>query len=364
MGRLAPLDWMRGLVMVLMVVDHASIAFNGGRVAEDSAVLYHGGALPLAQAMLRWITHLCAPTFVFLAGTALALSTQARAARGESAWSIDRHLLIRGVFILLLDVVWQSRLASRTMLLQVLYAIGISIVAMVPLRRLHPRLLLGIGVAWFLIGELVTRAVWDVSNPVPGFVVAALVGVYYTDPIHILYPALPWLAMMMMGWAFGVFLRDREAPPIRQLVQGGLSALVVFVIVRGWNGYGNLGLLRLDDSVAQWLHVSKYPPSLSFASLELGLMALCLAGLFVAARYVAVRERGPLLVFGQTALFFYLLHFPLVFVLALARHGEIGAAGMTETLLASVAVLVVLYPVCLGYRRLKRAYPTSVLQYL
>ncbi len=364
MARLAPIDWMRGLVMVLMAIDHASVVFNGGRIAGDSAALYDGSALPLAQFLTRWITHLCAPTFVFLAGTALALSTESRLARGESASEIDRHLLIRGTFIVLLDVVWMTTLASRTLLLQVLYAIGFGIVAMVPLRRLRPTVLFGAGISWFMVGELVTRAVWDVSDLAPNFVVAGLVGIYRYQGIAIMYAALPWLAMMMMGWGFGVYLRSRETAPIHELVLAGLASLTLFVLVRGFNGYGNMGLFRLDGSFAQWLHVSKYPPSLAYASLELGLMALCLAAFFVGARYVSVRERGPLLVFGQTALFFYLLHFPLLAIGGLAIFGKMGRASLAATYIAASAVLLVLYPVCLRYRRLKRAHPKSVLQYV
>ncbi len=350
--------------MMLMAIDHASVVFNGGRLSADSAVLYDGTALPLGQMLTRWITHLCAPTFVFLAGTALALSTESRRARGESARAIDRHLLIRGTFIVLLDVLWMSTLASRTLILQVLYAIGIGIVAMVPLRRLDAKVLVGLGIGWFLVGEVVTRAFWSVTDPEPGFLVAGLVGIYSTDNIHILYPALPWLAIMMMGWGFGVYMRSRDTPPIRELALAGAGSLAVFAVVRSLNGYGNMGLFRLDGSLAQWLHVSKYPPGLSFASLELGVMALCLAAFFVGARYVAVRDRGPLLVFGQTALFFYLLHFPMLAAASLGIFGRMGAASLAAAYTAALAVLVVLYPVCLGYRRLKRAYPTSVLQYI
>src|SRR5262245_25298873 len=89
-GRLAALDWMRGLVMVLMAIDHASEAFNAGRVFSDSAWMHRPGTpLPAAQFLTRWITHLCAPTFVFLAGASIALSAERRLAKGESARSID-----------------------------------------------------------------------------------------------------------------------------------------------------------------------------------------------------------------------------------------------------------------------------------
>src|SRR5689334_24357806 len=104
-NRIAAIDWMRGLVMVLMVIDHASMAFDGHHIAEDSA-LYPGAttmALPAAPFLTRWVTHLCAPTFVFLAGTALALSVERRVAKGVNGWEIDKGILIRGAIIALLD---------------------------------------------------------------------------------------------------------------------------------------------------------------------------------------------------------------------------------------------------------------------
>src|SRR6185369_14340722 len=95
--RLAAIDWMRGLVMVLMVVDHASMAFDGTHNPLDSAMYPDAmtAALPAAEFFTRWITHICAPTFVFLAGTALALSVERRIARGAPAWEIDRFILTR-----------------------------------------------------------------------------------------------------------------------------------------------------------------------------------------------------------------------------------------------------------------------------
>jgi len=144
------------------------------------------------------------------------------------------------------------------------------------------------------------------------------------------------------------------------LVVGGLISLVVFAAVRGFDGYGNMFLHRDDGSLIQWLHVSKYPPSLAFASLELGLMALCLAGLMRLEPKVKVRDLSPILVFGQTALFFYLLHF----IILGGSAGFFEKAGLGLTYLAAAAVLIVLYPVCIGYRALKRKYPKSLLRFV
>src|SRR6478609_5887691 len=94
--RIAAIDWMRGFVMVLMIVDHASMAFDASHLDEDSA-MYPGSAssvLPAAEFFTRWMTHICAPTFVFLAGTSLALSVERKVAKGVPAWEIDKFILV------------------------------------------------------------------------------------------------------------------------------------------------------------------------------------------------------------------------------------------------------------------------------
>ena len=153
--RIATIDWMRGLVMLLMVIDHASMAFDASHLSEDSAMYAEAAtmALPAAEFFTRWITHLCAPTFLFLAGTALALSIERRVAKGANAWEIDKSILTRGAVIALLDPTIVS-LGSGRWTFQVLLAIGLSMMCMAPLRRLPSWALLGLGLGWFAFGEL------------------------------------------------------------------------------------------------------------------------------------------------------------------------------------------------------------------
>ncbi|HEU4695323.1 MAG TPA: heparan-alpha-glucosaminide N-acetyltransferase domain-containing protein, partial [Vicinamibacterales bacterium] len=134
--RVATIDWMRGLVMILMVVDHADMAFDGGHLDEDSAMYPNAMtmALPAAEFFTRWLTHICAPTFLFLAGTALAMSVERRAAKGENAWGIDKGILTRGAIIALLDPTIVS-LGSGRWTFQVLLAIGVAMMCMALLRR-------------------------------------------------------------------------------------------------------------------------------------------------------------------------------------------------------------------------------------
>ena len=124
MNRIAAIDWLRGIVMILMALDHASAFFNQGRVANDSIVTHEAGSsFVVEQFFTRWITHLSAPTFVFLTGTAMALSIMQRREKGMHSKAIDRDLLIRGAFIALLDIVVFSFMGGK-LYLQVLYAIG------------------------------------------------------------------------------------------------------------------------------------------------------------------------------------------------------------------------------------------------
>jgi uncharacterized membrane protein len=186
------------------------------------------------------------------------------------------------------------------------------------------------------------------------------------DGVLVAYPLVPWLTVMMLGWAFGRHLdRVPRAVVERQVVVAGAAALACFVLVRGLNGYGNMGLGREDGSLVQWLHVSKYPPSLAFMALELGLAALLLATLLRLDRRepAAPRALRPLALLGQTALFFYLLH---VHVLTLAAHlvGAAHRSGLAATYAAAFVAVVVLYPACRWYRGYKAARPDGWPRYV
>jgi len=353
--------------MVLMAVDHSSESFNAGRLFTDGAFVYHPGTpLPAAQFLTRWVTHLCAPTFVFLAGSSLALQIDRRVASGQSAWRIDRDLATRGVVIAAFEL-WVSWfwMPPRTWLLQVLYAIGASFILMVPLRRLPPAVLVGFAVAVLALGEEVTR-VFGWGPPAATPVLASLLLVPGRRPGLIVgYPALPWLSIMLLGWAFGRVLARRPGPRQtgRMLALSGAALLAIFAIVRGLNGYGNMGLLREDGSLVQWLHVSKYPPSLTFVALEIGVMLPCLGALVIAETRVAPREGGLLTVLGRTPMFFYLLHIPCLVLAARWLHLE-SQLGLRGTYLFAGAVVTLLYPLCRRYARYKAAHPGGWTRYV
>jgi uncharacterized membrane protein len=352
---------MRGLVMVLMTLDHASEAFNKGRLFTDAAFLPQPDHLDGPQFVTRWLTHLCAPTFVFLAGTSLSLSVSRRRDDGEP---LDAFIAKRGLLIAALDPLWMSWLfleapPTKIILFQVLFAIGGSFVAMVPLRRLPTRIVGFGGLALALACEPLSAL-----GKGPVFELLLTGGQIPIGPSKILcaYPLFPWLAIMMMGWGFGGRLQ-RGGDPRRALVACGLAALAAFLVVRGVNGLGNDLLYRRDGSILEWLHVSKYPPSVAYDGLELGIMALLLAAFFSVPAAADFAPLRPLRLFGQTAFFFYLLHAHLLTLVAVAT-GTHHAEGLGATYLATAAVVVVLYPACRGYLALKRRHPASVLRYV
>ncbi len=369
-GRLVAIDWMRGLVMLLMALDHSSGEFNAGRLFTDGAFVYQRGTpLPAAQFLTRWVTHLCAPTFVFLAGASLAIQVRRREAAGDSAWTIDRHLLVRGLIIAGFEM-WVSLfwMPPGRILLQVLYAIGTSYLLMVPLRRAPTAVLVALASAVIVFGEeLVTEFGWAPSGTTP-LLASLLLVPGRRGAFLVAYPTLPWLAILLLGWASGNLLA-RPADPgnartvAPALALSGVALLALFALVRGHNQYGNMDMPREDGSVVQWLHVSKYPPSLSFVALELGVMALVLALLAIVARRTSASPNGVLMVFGRTPMFFYLLHIP---VLVLASHG-LGVAhrlGLGWTYLGAAAVIAGLYPFCRAYGRYKAAHPGGWTRYL
>jgi uncharacterized membrane protein len=366
--RVASIDWMRGFVMVLMTIDHASMAFDARHLDNDSALYANAStmALPAAEFFTRWMTHLCAPTFVFLMGTSLAISVERRVAKGANAWDIDRGMLVRGLIIALFDLTVVS-LGSAHWNFGVLYAIGLSMILMAPLRRLPTWTLLVLAIGWMVLGELVTDVFW--TPPGNSSIPAALtVATFGGDLLVIKYPVIPWLAISILGWVFGRHLiryaAGLSAVSGRNVLWAcGVVSLILFAVVRGLNGYGNMFLPRSGSSWQQWLHVSKYPPSLTYYALELGILFLCLAFLRWLELRIGVRENGPFYVFGQTAMFFYIVH-RLAFEVPATWFGLRDCGGLGTTYGVAAIALLLLYPACLWYRRVKAAHPQSILKYL
>lgn len=363
-ARIRAIDWGRGLVIVLMTVDHAGSKLDAAHMHGDSARGWvPGTALPVGEFLTRWATHLCAPTFVLLAGASLALSAEKR--KGQPGQT--RFIVTRGLLIAALDPLWMSLgfATYRMFIFQVLYAIGASMVCMAALRRLSSRTLLVGAVAIQALAELSSR--WQPSGePWHALWVFLLVGGRVGRAVCA-YPLVPWLSIMMIGWVLGRWLLVPRSSMARAraLAIGGVGLLALFAIVRGVDGYGNWNLHRDSLDVLQWLHVAKYPPSASFTCLELGIGLVILAA-FTALDDPAKPRRAFALfsLLGATAFFFYLLHVHLLAAAQAIFSIDTQTNGLAKTWLGAAAAIAVLIVPCALYQKYKRAHPDGWTRYV
>ncbi len=351
--------------MVLMTVDHSGSIFDAAHMHGDSAARWVvGSPLPPGEFLTRWVTHLCAPVFVLLAGASLALSSEKR--RDEPGQT--RFIITRGLFIAALDPLWMSLGFAnyKRFVFQVLYAIGLSLVCMAGLRKLSSRALLGGALLIQVFGEL-ADAWHPIAQPWHALWGFLFLGGPVFEKAVCAYPLVPWLSVMMVGWVLGRWLLEprTNTERARALAAMGFALLLVFVVVRGVDGYGNWNLHRDSLEVLQWLHVAKYPPSLSYLALELGLGFL----LFSLFLWLDAPGRArPLLtaltLLGSTAFFFYLLHVHLMAGAQAVLELDTHAAGLSKTWGAAAVVILVLMAPCWAYRRYKSAHPQGWARYV
>ncbi len=350
---------------MLMTVDHSGTVFDAAHMHGDNAARWVAGSpLPPGEFLTRWITHLCAPVFVLLAGASLALSDEKR--RGQPGQT--RFIVTRGLLIAALDPLWMSLgfTGYQRIVLQVLYAIGISMVAMAFLRKLPSSLLLAAAVLIQLFGEFSSRWAPDLE-PVRSLWRLLFTGGPLFGRVVVGYPALPWLSIMMIGWVLGRWLLEprTRAQRARTLALVGLGLLALFLAVRGHDGYGNWHLHRDSADVLQWLHVNKYPPSFTFTTLELGLAFLLLAGFMLLDDPERPRAAlRPLALFGATAFFYYLLHIHLLAAMSALLGLDPTSHGLAKTWLFAALALAMLAAPCMWYRRYKAAHPDGWARYL
>lgn len=374
-ARLDGIDRLRGLVVMLMALDHARDYF--------SAFPYAPTDLSKASVLLfltRWITHFCAPVFVFLAGTSAALQGR-RPGTGRAA--LQRFLLTRGLWLVLLELSWNSfmwRFDFGGVQLQVLWAIGWSMVALAAALWLPRPAILALGLL-LVAGHNALDGVHAGDFGAPGTLPALAWNVLHEPwfgrfdngfELAVMYPLLPWIGVMLLGYSLGEVMQLEPARRDRALRRLGLAALLLFVALRLANGYGDPQPWSVNPrgdlyTALGWLNVAKYPPSLAYLLMTLGPALLLLARL---DRWQGALARIAA-VFGRVPMFFYLLHVPLIHGISLiARQLMFGAAAATIYRAADVpasytpsllpvylgwlAVLALLYPLCRAYGRYKQ----------
>ena len=367
-GRQPFIDFARGLVMVIMAWDHVSSFWH---------MLHHGGEGVLGQMppyastlwfLERFVSHFCAPTFIFLAGTVLALSTASRLERGVSQRDISFHIIIRGIVLLVLEALLVAPAFDLPpYYFGVIACIGVCFILFSVIRFVPRNLILVLSLFTVLFhGSLsldwipmtsVTNAYLRVILHEPNFNSWPYVG---------LYPLIPWIGVMGLGWVFGGVVRQMDVPfsKLRNaLTLTGVSSIALFFVVRSLRSFGNL-LPRRGNTIIDWLYVSKYPPSVAFLLWGLGGMCLFLAiGLWLQEKDVKNIVSDALHDIGKTPLFFYIAHLWL-FRLRLPFTDPPFYLEMWQTFIFWLIGNVILWQLCKRYLRFKRAHPDSLLRYI
>ncbi len=350
--RLPALDQLRGLVMVLMALDHtrdffANAAFNPLDLARTTPAYF----------LTRWVTHLCAPVFVLLAGLGAFLYSS----RGRTRAQVCRFLLLRGLFLIVLELSvvnfgWHFDAQPGFYLLQVIWALGWSMVVLAGLVWLPLWVVGAIGVL-LIAGHNLLDGFRSPPLGLPGW----LWNILHMPRSHflpggaevfVLYPLIPWIGVMALGYALGpLFLRP--APQRRRWLIGlGLALSLAFILLRLINRYGDPLPWAPQRSplwtVLAFLNAEKYPPSLDFLLMTLGPALLLLAWLDHAPGRLGLL----LITYGRVPLFFYVLHIPLLH--ALARFGAGGQRfSLPVVYTVWAAVTAALYFPCRAYAAFK-----------
>lgn len=359
--RNAAIDVLRGAVMVLMALDHARDFYGGGFRSEPTNLATT--TVPLF--FTRWVTHYCAPVFVFLAGTAAFLY---RDKNGPAAGT--RFLLTRGLWLVLLELTamrlgWTPNLDWSFTVAQVIWAIGWSMAALAWLSRLSTRAVAGVGVAIVALHNLFDglkhaafgRADWLWKIAHDGGPLEPVRG----HRLYVAYPVLPWIGVIAAGYAFGAWMK--LPPEVRRprVMKLGAALTTAFVALRAINVYGDPVRWASQPrgavfTVMAFLNCDKYPPSLLYLLMTLG-PALCALAWLDGAKENRVTR--VLAVFGSVPLLYYFAHLVTMrwtgrlLAWALGRSAEDLGFGLAGAYVGWVVVVVALYPLCRWFAGVK-----------
>ena len=309
--------------MVIMMLDHTRDFVHSGGLQFDPTDLTK---TTTAIFLTRWITHYCAPIFVFLAGTGAYLQFM----RGKSKRELSKFLLTRGLWLIVLELtvvrvgIWFDHDYRFFGFLQVIWVIGLSMIVMAALIHLPLRVIGAFGILMIFLHNLLDRIKvqgWQPGGPIPGtlaklwMVLHQPFSVFPILPVEspvvvVMYNLIPWVGVMAAGFAFGRIYQFDVARRRRWLLAMGGAAIVLFVMLRAINVYGDPAPWSQQKSlvftVLSFINTTKYPPSLLFLLMTLGPAMLFLA-LFETGANLLGPLRNPFVTFGRVPLFFYFL---------------------------------------------------------
>lgn len=376
--RYEAVDALRGLIMILMAIDHSS-----GFIARQHSSEFWAGAMSAYDSsfpfLTRLVTHLCAPGFFFLMGAGIYWFAQSRQRAGWTDSAIMRRVAVRGFVVLLLGLALESPVLFLQPLLKpaavrlsritapppldgtslwwgliVLAALGlVTMVCSLLLRLPRWSWLITSALCVFATNTLLPESgkpgpLWNTVLLAPGI----------SQHFIVTYPVIPWLGGAAAGMYFAYWWRSNPDSASRRVWLIGAALIVMAIALRAAGGWGNIRAPR-DAGWIEFLNNVKYPPSLVFWGLFLG-ADLLLLGVLVRAPGSWKSERSPLIVFGQTPLFFFLAHLYLLMAFAFLFFRQ-DAASLEGAYAMWVVVLVLLYPVCARYRQFKLSKPPESL---
>ena len=375
--RLSSIDWLRGLVMALMLIDHTRDFMHAESFWHRATDL---SVISSATFLTRWITHFCAPVFVFLAGLGVCLMLQA----GRDPAAVRRFLWTRGLWLILCEFTLVTLGAEfrwapwhQTLLAQVIWVLGVSMVLMAFLLRLPWGWILGLGLA-LVCGH-------NLLDPVlagPGPWGAAWTVLHRVGPVSplgtpfprlfILYPVIPWPGVMALGFALGRCYRLEPGRRRRLLARLGAAGILLFVLIRAWGGYGDPAPWSAQSTgfrtVLSFVNTTKYPPSLLYLLMTLSPALLLLAWREGCSANPLDRALATL---GRVPMFYYLCQWPVAHGMGVLFHALAGGPWriilhmrrpfpaelgfrLWAVYLAWALGLALLFPLCRWYAGVKR----------
>ncbi len=363
--RLLCIDALRGLMILFMLLDHVRETFLLHRQVSDPMSI---DSTEPALFISRTLAHLCAPVFVLLTGLSAWLYGQKYQGRSD----VTAFLFKRGVFLVVLEFTlvnfaWTFQLPPAVIYMQVIWAIGVSMLALAALVWLPRR--------WLIVLALVIIAghnVLDGLHFAPGSALQTVWAILHERSwldvsdnlrLRVTYPVLPWIGVIALGYALGPWFANGVQPALRQryLLLASVGALLGFVLLRAANGYGEKPWQAYGSGVQtlmSFFNVTKYPPSLLFLALTVG------SGLLLLLVFERVGHRrwiSVLALFGCVPMFFYLLHLYVLKVLYVAcvalfglNHGNyFGFDSIGAVWLAALLLPLALYPPVRWFAALK-----------
>lgn len=348
--RLLSIDALRGLVILFMLLDHVRETFLLHRQVSDPMSI---DSTEPALFVSRTLAHLCAPVFVLLTGLSAWLYGQKYQGRRDvSAFLFKRGLFLVVLEFTLVNFAWTFQLPPSVIYMQVIWAIGISMIALAALIWLPRALLIALALVIIAGHNLLDGVHFTPGSAwhIPWTILHERSWIEVSEHLRLrtTYPVLPWIGVIALGYGLGPWFAKATQPLVRQryLLIAGVGALVSFVLLRAANGYGEQPWHAYDSgvlTVMSFFNITKYPPSLLFLTLTLGIGLLLLLAFERAGQQ---RWIGVLAVFGAAPMFFYLLHLYVLKVLYVAcvawlglNHGSyfgfdsVGAVWLTALLL-------------------------------